>query len=228
MAFNGTGSNVTSLNAANISSGTLAVGRGGTGATTLNAAAVIIGNGTSAPTFVAPGTSGNLLTSNGSAWSSTAPAAPTIADGSVTDVKISDGLTADTTYYSIMTGAIQGTTGSASLQKLVSVRCYRGGTFNFRLRIVNTNESSGNQFSRIYVNGSAVGSQITTFVSGGGAGATQTHTSISVSRNQIVDVYGSGDNGSNSMNIGYLQYGTTGNNSISAFGVIANAVIFGL
>jgi len=74
MAFNGTGSNVTSLNAANISSGTLAVGRGGTGATTLNAAAVIIGNGTSAPTFVAPGTSGNVLTSNGSAWASTAPA----------------------------------------------------------------------------------------------------------------------------------------------------------
>lgn len=31
MAFNGTGSNVTSLNASNIASGTLAVGRGGTG-----------------------------------------------------------------------------------------------------------------------------------------------------------------------------------------------------
>jgi hypothetical protein len=74
MAFNGTGSNVTSLNAANISSGTLAVGRGGTGATTLNAAAVIIGNGTSAPTFVAPGTSGNILTSNGTAWTSATPA----------------------------------------------------------------------------------------------------------------------------------------------------------
>jgi hypothetical protein len=72
MAFNGTGSNVTSLNAENISSGTLAVARGGTGATTLNAAAVIIGNGTSAPTFVAPGTSGNVLTSNGSAWVSEA------------------------------------------------------------------------------------------------------------------------------------------------------------
>ena len=74
MAFNGTGSNVTSLNAANISSGTLAVGRGGTGATTLNAAAVIIGNGTSAPTFVAPGSNGNVLVSNGTAWTSAAPA----------------------------------------------------------------------------------------------------------------------------------------------------------
>jgi hypothetical protein len=68
------GSALTSLNAANISSGTLAVGRGGTGATTLNAAAVIIGNGTSAPTFVAPGSNGNILTSNGTAWTSAAPA----------------------------------------------------------------------------------------------------------------------------------------------------------
>ena len=83
MAFNGTGSNVTSLNASNIASGTLAVGRGGTGATTLNAAAVIIGNGTSAPTFVAPGTSGNALTSNGSAWiSSVAPTPASLSTAS--------------------------------------------------------------------------------------------------------------------------------------------------
>jgi hypothetical protein len=67
------GSALTSLNAENISSGTLAVSRGGTGATTLNAAAVIIGNGTSAVNFVAPGTSGNALVSNGSTWVSGAP-----------------------------------------------------------------------------------------------------------------------------------------------------------
>ena len=55
--------------------GTLAVASGGTGATTLTANNVILGNGTSSPTFVAPGTSGNLLTSNGTTWQSTAPAA---------------------------------------------------------------------------------------------------------------------------------------------------------
>jgi hypothetical protein len=33
---------------------------------------VILGNGTSAPTFVAPSTSGNVLTSNGTTWASTA------------------------------------------------------------------------------------------------------------------------------------------------------------
>jgi len=48
------------------------VANGGTGAATLTANAVLIGNGTSAVTAVAPGTTGNLLTSNGTAWVSTA------------------------------------------------------------------------------------------------------------------------------------------------------------
>jgi hypothetical protein len=54
-------------------SGTVAVGNGGTGATTLTANNVILGNGTSAVQFVAPGTSGNILTSNGTTWTSAAP-----------------------------------------------------------------------------------------------------------------------------------------------------------
>jgi hypothetical protein len=55
--------------------GTLPVANGGTGAATLTANNVILGNGTSAPLFVAPSTSGNVLTSNGTTWQSTAPAA---------------------------------------------------------------------------------------------------------------------------------------------------------
>jgi hypothetical protein len=51
------------------------VSSGGTGAYTLTANNVIIGNGTSAVGFVAPGTSGNLLTSDGTTW--TSAAAPT-------------------------------------------------------------------------------------------------------------------------------------------------------
>ena len=55
-------------------SGTLPVSSGGTGATTLTANNVLLGNGTSAVQVVAPGTSGNLLTSNGTTWvSSPAP-----------------------------------------------------------------------------------------------------------------------------------------------------------
>jgi hypothetical protein len=55
--------------------GTLPVANGGTGTTTLTANNVILGNGTSAPLFVAPSTAGNVLTSNGTTWQSTAPAA---------------------------------------------------------------------------------------------------------------------------------------------------------
>lgn len=50
--------------------GTLNVANGGTGATSLTANNVILGNGTSAVQVVAPGTSGNVLTSNGTTWSS--------------------------------------------------------------------------------------------------------------------------------------------------------------
>jgi hypothetical protein len=52
--------------------GTLGVARGGTGATTLTANAVLLGNGTSAVSAVAPGTLGNVLTSNGTVWVSQA------------------------------------------------------------------------------------------------------------------------------------------------------------
>lgn len=55
-------------------SGTLPVANGGTGLATLTANNVILGNGTSTPSFVAPGSSGNVLTSNGTTWQSSAPA----------------------------------------------------------------------------------------------------------------------------------------------------------
>jgi hypothetical protein len=56
--------------------GTLAVANGGTGQTSLAANHALIGNGTSGVQAVAPGSSGNVLTSNGTTWTSAAPAAP--------------------------------------------------------------------------------------------------------------------------------------------------------
>lgn len=52
--------------------GVTQVDSGGTGASTLTANNVILGNGTSAVQFVAPGSSGNVLTSNGTTWTSAA------------------------------------------------------------------------------------------------------------------------------------------------------------
>ena len=54
------------------STGVLSVSYGGTGATTLTANNVLLGNGTSAFQVVAPGTNGNILTSNGTTWTSAA------------------------------------------------------------------------------------------------------------------------------------------------------------
>jgi hypothetical protein len=58
------------------------VAQGGTGATSLTANNVLLGNGTSAVQVVAPGTNGNVLTSNGTTWTSAAaPTASTAFDG---------------------------------------------------------------------------------------------------------------------------------------------------
>lgn len=62
-------------------SGTLPVANGGTGAATLTANNVLLGNGTSAVQAVAPGTAGNVLTSNGTTWQSSTPAAAGISAG---------------------------------------------------------------------------------------------------------------------------------------------------
>jgi len=54
--------------------GTLLVGNGGTGLSSLTSNSVLLGNGSSTIQFVSPGTTGNVLTSNGTTWSSSAPA----------------------------------------------------------------------------------------------------------------------------------------------------------
>ena len=51
---------------------TLNIGGGGTGKVTLTSGSILLGNGTLPVTLLAPGTSGNVATSNGSAWVSQA------------------------------------------------------------------------------------------------------------------------------------------------------------
>jgi hypothetical protein len=69
-----------------VSTGTLGVDQGGTGLTTLTANNVILGNGASNPTFVAPGTNGNVLVSNGTTWTSAAPAASGVSQARATAI----------------------------------------------------------------------------------------------------------------------------------------------
>jgi hypothetical protein len=72
--------------------GTLPVANGGTSLATLTANNVILGNGTSAPLFVAPGTNGNVLTSNGTTWQSSTPAASGASKGQAIAFSIIFGL----------------------------------------------------------------------------------------------------------------------------------------
>jgi hypothetical protein len=84
-----------SSSSSGLSAGTLPVAAGGTGATTLTANNVVLGNGTSAVQFVAPGTNGNVLTSNGTTWTSAAGAAAfsTAADNTFTGIQTFTGST---------------------------------------------------------------------------------------------------------------------------------------
>jgi hypothetical protein len=80
--FAGSGASLSALNGSNISSGTVAVGVGGTGIGALTNNNVILGNGSSAVKFVAPGTAGNVLVSDGTTWTSnTAPSSGALAAG---------------------------------------------------------------------------------------------------------------------------------------------------
>lgn len=69
------GGTLSGVNLTSQVTGTLPVANGGTGATTLTANNVLLGNGTSALQAVAPGASGNVLTSNGTTWTSAAATA---------------------------------------------------------------------------------------------------------------------------------------------------------
>ena len=73
--ISGSSNTITNISLSTAVTGTLPVANGGTGSTSLTANNVLLGNGTSALQVVAPGTSGNVLTSNGTTWASTAPSA---------------------------------------------------------------------------------------------------------------------------------------------------------
>jgi len=100
--------------------GTLPVANGGTGASTLAANNVVLGNGTSAVQLVAPSTTGNVLKSNGTTWASSAPSGLvliTTATASASSAIAFTGLSATyTKYVVVLTDVIPSTTASLLLR----------------------------------------------------------------------------------------------------------------
>ena len=122
----------------------LAVADGGTGRSTLAANNVLLGNGTTGLLTVAPGTSGNVLTSNGTTWASSAP-----FSWVVSNVNSSSNITTGTTSYSITANTLMvlgtaymptGNNDGASLGVRIK---NSGGTTLFTYTLVGGNENSG-------------------------------------------------------------------------------------
>jgi hypothetical protein len=92
----------------------LAVADGGTGASTLTENNVILGNGASPVQFVAPGTTGNVLTSNGTTWvsSSTAGGFPSGTLMLFQQTNAPTGWTKQTTHNNKALRVVSGTAGS--------------------------------------------------------------------------------------------------------------------
>jgi hypothetical protein len=118
-AINGIGNGTNALANVQITGGTITglssaipVASGGTGLQTLTANAVVIGNGTSNVAFVSPGTSGNVLTSDGTNWSSSLPSS--LVASAVGDVPFSTNGTSYAATQKIVLGTtVAATTGTS-------------------------------------------------------------------------------------------------------------------
>ena len=115
--------------------GTLTVANGGTGATSLTANNVILGNGTSAVQVVAPGTTGNVLTSDGTTWTSAAASATGVTSLSVATANgfagtSSGGSTPILTMTTSITGLLQGNGTAISAVTIGSGLSFSAGTLS--------------------------------------------------------------------------------------------------
>ena len=125
------------------------VAAGGTGLATLTANNVLIGNGTSNVTFVAPGSTGNVLTSNGSTWTSAA------ASGFPSGTVMLFAQTAAPTGFTKNT-----TTGDNSALRVVTGNASTGGSVAFTTAFAS--QTPTGSVSITAVSGSAGNTTLTT------------------------------------------------------------------
>jgi hypothetical protein len=104
-----------------LSLGINSVAGGGTGLATLTANNVILGNGASSPIFVAPGTTGNVLTSNGITWQSSAASAGNPFDLFYSSAQSTNYSTNNTTPTTVTTALLSFTPNYTAIYKVHAI-----------------------------------------------------------------------------------------------------------
>ena len=167
------------------SSGVTSVAGGGTGSVTLTANNVLLGNGTSPLQVVAPGTSGNVLQSNGTTWTSAASALP--SPGTSGNVLQSNGTTwvssASNPGYTGVTGQVFTSSGTFTVPTGITrvkatVIGGGGGNGNYYPPFDTNNPSAGAPGGAAigWITGLTPGTTISVTVGSGGAGRSSTDT----------------------------------------------------
>jgi hypothetical protein len=112
-----------------------------------------------------------------------------LADASVTDPKIADGITAGTNWFNL--GYFNGSVNeNSSIARLTSSRVFRSGTYRFRFKVNEFGGSGGtNQIAvRIYQNGVALGSETNVSVSSGSYG-TLVSSDVTLTAGAVVEFW---------------------------------------
>jgi hypothetical protein len=187
---------------------------GGTGQTSLTANNVILGNGTSAVQFVAPGTSGNVLTSNGTTWTSAAS-----SGGSL-------GLIGNA--YIATTSSCEWTRSSSTLGAVGTVASCPGPTIGLNPG-VGTIQTTDTDLPRFTVNGLAAGTY-QVFMSGYATNSTADYPSFTIfdgTNNSGIGMATDSGGGVSSQFqvIGYFTYGGSGNVTFELYAAAASGTV---
>jgi hypothetical protein len=181
---------------------TTTVDKGGTGATTLTANNILLGNGTSAVQFVAPGTAGNVLTSNGTTWSSSAGSSITATSG---------------TYGSLQPGGFS-TSSAGSYTKVATFVTAYAGTYNASFYLRGGGGLGWGTYAQIFVNGVARGTERMQ----GGTSSTFVNyqENITVNAGDLVQLYQRAQSGYGTTQTNNFGVGTASGQSVPVLPIV--------
>jgi hypothetical protein len=129
---------------------------------------------------------------------STTSFSATPADGSITDPKIANGITAGSTYFTL-TGGAGGVPPNPSYRKVAEWWVYRGGVMNFQTRLYNGNignENSSTISVQLYFNGSSISSVVSASLGTNATSGVLTLSNVTVPSGGLIQLYVANSGGS--------------------------------